>query len=67
MYRPTVDHTTAPCRLGAGLVPLIYVAASDWTSLPSSPSPASVRHSSDRRGGGDVRSKHHTVTDGTVR
>jgi len=34
-----------------GLVPLVHVAAFDWPSLPSSPPPASGRHSRDRRAG----------------
>jgi len=38
-----------------GSVPLVHVAAFDWPSLPSSPPPASGRHSRDRRG---------TVTEG---
>jgi len=34
-----------------GSVPLVHVAAFDWPSLPSSPPPASGRHSRDRRAG----------------
>ena len=34
-----------------GSAPLVHVAAFDWPSLPSSPPPASGRHSRDRRGG----------------
>ena len=56
MNRPTEDQGDS--------VTLVHVAAFDWPSLPSSPPPASGHHSRDRRGGGDVRTERHTVTDG---
>jgi len=34
-----------------GSVPLVHIAAFDWPSLPSSPHPASGRHSRDRWAG----------------
>jgi len=51
-----------------GSVLLVHVAAFDWPSLPSSPPPASGRHSRDRRAGvqGRLWTERHMATDGAA-